>query len=862
MLSGHARAVAERLALGAALCAFLLSSRSFAVVDRDNNQQSDIWQLLYGTGNLAANADTDGDGVTNLAESAAGTNPLDPRSRLTFDVSPAGSGLMQVRWPSLADKRYQISHAPTLGAGVTWTTAGSYNGTSADLAINFGTSGEPGRFFRLTVDDVDTDGDGAFDWEERRVGFDPNRRNTEGLGSSTTLDLQLLTTALAATNTVTVAAADSEMAETWPDPGIVVIRRAGNLNAITVNYTVGGSASAGADYQGPTSGSVDFALGVNEVWLNFQPLADGTAESTETITVTVTAGSGYNVGAAAYTTATVNLTDGGQLSYEEAARFLSQATFGATDAEIARVQQLGYAGWLDEQFARAPQYHLPLVQQWHDEMVAIDPAAAVSSTERTEVWWRRALQSDGARDPLRQRVAHALSQIFVISDRQDSLSNTPRGMAAFHDEMLEHAFGSYRELLKSVTLHPTMGYYLSHYRNRKAVPAQNIYPDENYAREIMQLFSIGLWELNPDGTRQLDGDGDPIPTYDNDDIANFARVFTGLSHSKKYVSSSNLTIVNTTGFFDGNGLAWEPMRGFDAYHDVAAKTLLNGQTIPARTASSPDTGAATLADIDVAMDNLSNHPNTGPFIGRLLIQRLTTSNPSPGYVGRVAAAFANNGSGVRGDLRAVVRAILLDVEARDPSLVSDVYHGMQREPYLRYVALVRAMNVTTPDGRFRGFRNIDAEFQQRPYSSPSVFNFYSPDFQPLGPVKDAGMVGPEFQITNSVTGITSPNRFYSGITGNLNPSGQTDTTQNSRIDTAPWIDDATNNADVLIARLDRLLTGGTLSQQSLRNISRAVRRLTDPLTQSDPTARTNAAIARFRMALYLVCISPEACIQQ
>jgi hypothetical protein len=289
---------------------------------------------------------------------------------------------------------------------------------------------------------------------------------------------------------------------------------------------------------------------------------------------------------------------------------------------------------------------------------------------------------------------------------------------------------------------------------------------------------------------------------------------------------------------------------------------LNGQTIPARTASSPDTGAATLADIDVAMDNLSNHPNTGPFIGRLLIQRLTTSNPSPGYVGRVAAAFANNGSGVRGDLRAVVRAILLDVEARDPSLVSDVYHGMQREPYLRYVALVRAMNVTTPDGRYRGFRNIDAEFQQRPYSSPSVFNFYSPDFQPLGPVKDAGMVGPEFQITNSVTGITSPNRFYSGITGNLNPSGQTDTTQNSRIDTAPWIDDATNNADVLIARLDRLLTGGTLSQQSLRNISRAVRRLTDPLTQSDPTARTNAAIARFRMALYLVCISPEACIQQ
>ena len=211
-------------------------------------------------------------------------------------------------------------------------------------------------------------------------------------------------------------------------------------------------------------------------------------------------------------------------------------------------------------------------------------------------------------------------------------------------------------MLYDVTMHPVMGAFLSHLLNKKA--NGNIFPDENYAREVMQLFSIGLWKLNQDGSRQLDAQGQSIPTYNNSNITEFARVFTGLGMA----GSSNYD------YYPQNFLA--PMKPWDTYHDCNAKTLLNGVTIPARTASNPDVGTATLADINDAVDCLFNHPNVGPFVGRQLIERLVTSNPSPGYISRVAAAFANNGQGVRGDMKAVIKAILLDTEARDPAMMS------------------------------------------------------------------------------------------------------------------------------------------------------------------------------------------------
>jgi uncharacterized protein (DUF1800 family) len=882
------RAKTARALSCAALGALLLPITLCAIIDRDGNQLSDIWQLHYGTGNVSGSADADRDGVTNLEESAAGTNPLDPASRPVMAMQ-ATAGQVQIRWTNPGDKRYEVFASPTLGPGAVWTSAGVFTGNPGQMAAAFSSNSGSARFYRVQIDDLDTDNDGLADWEERRLGWDMRRANTEGAG---TTDLTRLNTALGlitdanATNdnTVTIAALDPDMVENWPEPAVAVLRRTGSVNAITVNYVVGGTATAGADYQGPASGSVSFGLGVTEVLLNFTPVNDGASEADETITVTLQSGTGYIIGttqagAQPANVATITLinADAGYISEAEAVRFLAQATFGATTAEIARVQQLGFEGWIDDQFTRAALYHLPLVQTWHDEFQALPTPASAGSTERTEVWWRRALATDASSDPLRQRIAHAFSQICVISDRVETLDGNPRGMAAYHDRLLENAFGNYRDLLKAVTLHPTMGIYLSHLRNQKANPSRNIYPDENYAREIMQLFSIGLWELNADGTRKVDGDGQFIPTYDNNDISNFARVFTGLSYGKKYTSSTNFTVIDTTGFFDGNAVMWEQMRGFDAYHDLASKTLLNGEVLPARTASAGGTGTATMADVDAAMTNLTNHSNTGPFIARLLIQRLVTSNPSPAYIGRVSAAFANNGAGVRGDLKAVVKAILLDTEARNSALIAEPDQGLQREPYLRYVAYVRALaTLNSVDGRTRGFRNLDSEFLQRPYSSGSVFNFYSPDYQPLGVLKNAGLVGPEFQITNGVTGMTSPNRFQSSANSTsataltlgyvsiiLNRDGQSDSTLNTAFDTAPWINDARYNPEAMISRLNRLLAADQLSPDSLRYIARAVRRLADPLDPSGSVTeatRITRATDRLRVALHLVAISPECSV--
>ncbi len=834
-----------------------------AIVDRDLNQQSDIWQLRFDTGNLAALADDDGDGFTNSTEAVAGTDPLSASSAPRLAIAAGAVGELDLRWDSLVGKRYELFVASTLAGGGNWASAGVFAGRGGVQSAPFATAGVAAGFFRLGFGDVDTDGDGLADWEEWQIGFDATRANTEGLGSTTVTDFTRVNAALGLLNTVTVAALDPVMDENWPDAGVVAVRRTGNLDPIVVNFTVTGTAAPGTDYTGPVSGSVALGLGVDEVWLSFVPRTDALAEASETIVVTITKGGNYTAGAA--NTATLALADSpaGSVSEKEAVRFLAQAAFGADSAEVARVRQLGIAGWVDDQLARPAQLHLPLVQQWQDEIAAASPGTNATSTERTEVWWRRALQRGAAADPLRQRVAHALGQILVVSDRASALDATPRGVASYQDTLLTHAFGNYRDLLRAVSLHPAMGLYLSHLRNRKADPARNRYPDENYAREVMQLFSIGLWELAPDGSRVLDGAGQPIPTYDNNHIAALARVFTGLSYSRRFASSTDPTEVPTAGFFDGNGLAWYPMRGFDAHHDLEPKTLPGGATLPVRTASVPDTGAATLADVDAAVDVLAAHPNVGPFLGRQLIQRLVTSNPSPEYVARVAAVFADNGAGVRGDLGAVVRTILLDPEARDAARLTLPAQGLQREPYLRYVALVRALGTVPADGRHRGFRSLDGDFLQRPLSAPSVFNFYSPDYRPLGPLQDAGLVAPEFQITNAITGVTSPNRYYSTLSNTalrLNVSGQTDPALDTTVDVAPWLDDATTHPESLVARLDRLLAAGQLSPATLRQVLRAVRRLPDPLATADPAVRTTRATDRLRMALYLVLISPEFCV--
>lgn len=444
----------------------------------------------------------------------------------------------------------------------------------------------------------------------------------------------------------------------------------------------------------------------------------------------------------------------------DASRFLQQASFGPTMAEIDRVIALGYDGWITDQFNRPASSHLAVHQAIHNELIphlggnANDIACQFSyacQLSRHDTWWQIGVRGD---DQLRQRVAFALSQFFVVSELGDNIGYSQQAISDYYDTLAVHGLGSYRTLLEEVSLHPLMGRYLGMLQNEKADPRVNSEPDENFAREVMQLFSIGLVELNIDGTPRLDANGRTIPTYDNTRITHLARALTGWNFSNATRWWDWEDNVKLPGLIS-NMVPWENQ------HDTAAKTLLNGTTIPA--------GGTARADLQVALDNLANHPNVGPFLARHLIQRLVTSNPSPAYIRRVAERFNNNGSGVRGDMRAVVRAVLMDPEARDTALLQQYGYGKVKEPLLRFAQVLRAFGAegqavataggatTRPLLRNRG---IGIDMSQSVMGSPSVFNFYRPNFQPTGDLRQRGLFAPELQILNEAVAISSLNHFH------------------------------------------------------------------------------------------------------
>ncbi len=427
---------------------------------------------------------------------------------------------------------------------------------------------------------------------------------------------------------------------------------------------------------------------------------------------------------------------GALLSENDAARFLHQATYGPNIKEIRRLQRLGYDAWLDRQMARPVTLQQPCMQRTLD-----DPNLPLYQNSRLESWY---LNSAQGADQLRQRMAFALSQIFVVSDNA-ALGNEVMGIARYYDLLASMAFDNYRDVLEQVTRNVVMGQYLGMFKNAKADPVAGTQPDENYAREVMQLFSIGLHQLNMDGTEILDGSNNPIPTYDQTVIENFARAFTGWNYAG--CASNNWTWCNPSQpGVDG----YAPMEPNEAYHDTDPKTLLNGQAVPG--------GQNAHTDLDAALDNIFNHPNVPPFISKQLIQRFVTSNPSPAYVGRVSAVFADNGSGVRGDLNAVIRAVLLGDEARNNSFIDNSDFGKLKEPIIRQVSLWRAFNAISPNQRFQIW-NPEFPLAQRPLGAPSVFNFYKPGFRQPGPIRDANLVSPEFQITSETTVFTVTNEI-------------------------------------------------------------------------------------------------------
>ena len=537
----------------------------------------------------------------------------------------------------------------------------------------------------------------------------------------------------------------------------------------------------------------------------------------------------------------------GPYSDAEAARFLTQATFGPSMAEIARLRGMGYNAWLAEQAGLPASRHRPYLEA--QQLAGLD----VYQNSRQEAWWLHSIRAD---DQLRQRVAFALSELFVVSDQNGAIEGYPIAMANYYDLLVDGAFGNYRDLLEDVTLSPVMGHYLSMFKNRKPDPEANIRPDENYAREIMQLFSVGLVRLAPNGTVLLSG-GQPIPTYNQDTIRGFAHVFTGWNWANCPMTGGGQWWEwewCPSGPVDWPDPGWDawwivPMEPWESYHASAeAKQLLvyTGSALPGGLLPG---GGTAASDLQAALDNIFNHPNVSPFIARHLIKRLVTSNPSPAYVGRVAAAFANNGSGVRGDLGATVRAVLMDSEARSvPSLASN--GGKMREPLLKLSQLWRALDGRADDGRYREW-NIDYYFAQASLRSPTVFNFFLPDYTPPGELSTLGLDAPEFQITTdtsiaSVTNVLGYKIFYDW-------RGQgSQLPEDIVVDLAPEIPFAADPVR-LVDRYDLLFMGRTMSPFMF-----------DTIVNYLETYPANAEGLRQRVqnAVWLIQSSPEYAIER
>ena len=495
-----------------------------------------------------------------------------------------------------------------------------------------------------------------------------------------------------------------------------------------------------------------------------------------------------------------------------------------------------YNAWIDREVAKTPSLAAPLVVAAFNsrQIERMDPISNRSA--RTEVM----ISGD---DQLRQRVAYALSQIFVISDNVAAISNALEGSSSYYDMLLQGSFGNFRELLLNVTRHPMMGRFLTHYQNRKANPETGTRADENYAREVMQLFTIGLYLLNQDGTYQSVIDGRAAETYTNDHITELARVFTGFTDEDNNPIAVGTGIGRTEFPRVLKQNYTQPMKMWDLQHDTGVKTLLSYTGVRKPVLPANQTGLQDVAD---AIDNLFEHPNTGPFIARQLIQRLVTSNPSNGYVGRVAGVFANNGSGQRGDMLAVIKAILLDQEARNPAFIVDPEHGKLREPFLRVTHLLRAFNFVVPPHvlPYNFQFATAAALGQYPLSAPSVFNLYLPDYEPPGVIGGAGLVGPEFQILNSDSGVKTLNAFYSVIERALGEIFPLDLSPQAQL---------SGSTAMLVDNVDLLLTHGTLSDQTRAKVIAAV----DGVTSTMVPSGSSLGITKAHMAVYLIMVSPD-----
>ncbi len=554
----------------------------------------------------------------------------------------------------------------------------------------------------------------------------------------------------------------------------------------------------------------------------------------------------------------------------EAFRFLNQGSFGATETEATRLISLGdntnsYSRWIDAEIAKPVSTLLPTVEAAYPNPVPTGFNIASLNAPRVEEWFENTLKGP---DQLRQRVAWALSQIMVVS-QVGALQNLPNATADFYDMLARNALGDFRKLLEDVTLHPAMGIYLSMLGNQKAVAGTNLRPDENYAREVMQLMAIGLVELNLDGTIKRDVAGQPIPTYNQEIIEGFARVFTGWKWGCPS-TATNCTFANTrpqlapvAGY---NQI--RPMQLYAEQHETGTKRVLSysGAALANATIPAGQTGAKDLQD---ALDNIFNHPNVGPFMSRQLIQKLVASNPSPAYVQRVAEKFNNDGTGKRGNLEAVVRAILLDTEARTvPAGTATATAGKIKEPLLRLTQFWRAY-----DGKSNGTGGVvkygagvnfaggvSAVFGQGPSQSPSVFNFFSPFYAPPGAIGDQNLVAPELQIATEFLNTQVTNFFWQQPQSYTQVQAAVATFNVDRmfITTTDELAIAADSEALVNRVAEKLLGGAGQMSATLKSETKAqIERTTVPATN-----QTAALTTRVTDAIYFMVTSPEYVLQR
>lgn len=860
--------------------------------DSDGDGMPDAWEIAHGLNpdNPAdANTDADADGVTNLQEYLAGTNPSTGNGNAgTITIS---TDIANAYEKEAQPARVRITRSGGTSAAIIQFTRSGTAGTSdystkdVNGATLNGSISLPAGVNTVNVV-IQPTADAVNEYpEQATITVIPGAGYSVGASNSSTVSINDATN-IPANEKLFVAALT-------PSPGAN-----SSASGVATMYLNGSNTSArvSVSFSGLTSGQTNSYIryGVtNGVGTELRPnmgtgqLVDviwsivpvGTLSGQQVIDALYELGGKWvytNIGTGNYPageiqgtwrrqTGSSTFTPPGNppaitpLTGEDLARdvsrFLTQATFGPHKAEIdALVNSINttyggdriaaYNAWIDSQLAldQTSFFEYNKAADRQDEALrGLGPYGYYPPSANCNhffAWWTISVN---AHDQLRQRYAAAMSEILVIS-RASGLAVRPYGPSTFYDMLGASATGNFRPLLEDVSKHPSMGEFLSSIMNMKRTVDANgqtlTSPDENYAREIMQLFSIGLLQLNPDGSLKLDAEGHAIQTYTQADIAELARVFTGWSYSKRHGAAADgyPPVDNTTFYrlFSGSSVErhfqyeWiYPMKNYGPdYHDTGAKTVL-GSVIPA--------GLDGEADMDAALDILFNHPNVAPFISRLLIQRLVTSNPSKGYVYRVTQKFANNGSGVRGDMKAVIKAILLDYEARNLSVTNNVGSGKLKEPLMRMAQLLRSLdggsklpignlsqygypatqlNNFSASATHIRFGVLDTRIAQTPQSPPSVFNWFLPDYNPGDAIGEAGLVAPEMQITSESTTFRAINYFYNFTITSAVGNGAIPIYN----DPDPKNDDMVLTLTPLVARYDSEISAGKTPAQATTTV--------------------------------------------